>query len=370
MKHHAALTRRSGVALVALALAGALLLTFTNNAGAVTVPNILLASAADYSVLGGQSVTNAGNTTMHENLGVSPGLDAAITGFPPGQVLAPGVKAVAAAAQAQLDLTDAFVKASNRPVTAIKGPDLSGLTLQGGVYHAAARAALILPVDGVLTLDGEGKANTVFIFQTDTTLTTFPRSRVRVINGAQECNVYWEVLSSANLGSSSTFVGNLMALTTITMQDDVTVHGRALARNGSVTLINDHFTPPTCATSLPTTTTSSIAGPATTAPPGLGTTLPGGGTTPTLPGGGPAPTLPGGAPAPTLPGSGVPGGGVTTTTLGLTVGIVGPPRTGVAPLPPQGFPWPAFAFMGVAVATMTTVSLRRRMRHSNAQPIG
>jgi hypothetical protein len=213
--------------------------------------------------------------------------------------------------------------------------NLTGLTLQGGVYAGPSKAALLLP--GTLTLDGAGNPNTVFIFQTNSSLITGSGSTVSLINGAQECNVFWQVLSSATLGSGSTFVGNIFALTSIFMQANVTVHGRALARNGEVTLINDHFTNPTCATSLPTTTTSPNAG----APaPGATTTLPGSATT--------------------LPGAG-PGVGATTTTLGLTVGIVGPPVTGVAPLPTHSFPWSAALIAGVSGLTLTGVVVRRRI---------
>ena len=350
---HTAIARKGGVALTALVLMGALLLTFANTAGAAIVPNVLLGTAANYSVLAGPSVTNVGLTTMNQDLGVSPGLAAGITGFPPGLVNVPGVVDVPGAAQAQLDLTAAFTDAAARPVTAIQPANLSGLTLQGGVYHATARAALLLP--GTLTLDGANNPNTVFVFQTDTTLTTGSGSRVNLINGAQECNVYWEVLSSANLGSGSTFVGNILALTSITMQDNVTVHGRALARNAGITLINDHFTAPTCATVLPPTTT-------TTALPGAGgpTTVPGGGvTTSTIAGGGAGPGTPGGG-----------AGGATTTTLGLTVGILGPPRTGVAPLPANHFPWPALLLFGVAGAATTGFVVRRRVHAAGAPPNG
>ncbi len=87
-------------------------------------------------------------------------------------------------------------------------------------------------------------------------------STVTLINGAQECNVFWQVGSSATLGTGSVFVGNILALTSISVKNGVTVHGRALARNGAVTLINDTFTKPTCATSTPVTTTVPAAPPA------------------------------------------------------------------------------------------------------------
>jgi Ice-binding-like len=334
--------RRAGVALFTFALSGALMLMFAGSAGAAIVANVPMGTAANYSVLGGQSVTNAGLTTMHEDLGVSPGPTTAITGFPPGLVILPGVLDNPDAAQAQLDLTAAYDNTANRgTLTGTTGSDLSGQTLQGGVYAGTTSPKAALGLTGTLTLDGAGNPNTVFIFQTDSTLITGSGSVVRLINGAQECNVYWQVLSSATLGSGSTFVGNILALTTITMQDNVTVHGRALARNGSVTLINDHFTTPTCATSLtpPTTTT-----PSTTTAPGAGT--------------------PGAVTTSTAPASGTSGGGsgVTPTTLGLTVGIVGPPRTGVAPLPAHHLPWPALLLAGTGGAATLGFAVRRRLQ--------
>ncbi len=349
MTHRVALARRSGVAVIALALASAIFLVFAHTAGAAIVTNVPMGSTlVTYSVLAGQTVTNAGNSTMPLNLGVSPG--SAIVGFDqpggPGTVGPPGTIDNAAAAQAQLELTTAYDNAHLRTtLTATTGNNLVG-TLQGGIYHASARGPLL--INGTLTLDGNNDPNTVFIFQTDSTLTTASSSVVSLINGAQECNVYWQILSSANLGSSSTFVGNILALTTITMQDSVTVHGRALARNGEVTLINDHFTTPTCATSLPTTT-STPGGAVTTSTAAGGDGV----TTSTAPGGG------GGVTTSTPAG----GGGVTTTSLGLTVGIVGPPRTGVAPLPSGGFSWPAVLSAGVG-ATATAGALARRRLHA------
>jgi hypothetical protein len=352
MTHHVAVVRRSGVTLTALALAGALLLTFASAASAAIVTNVPLGTAGNYSVLGGLGVSNVGNTTMHEDLGIAPGPGTAVTGFPPGLVLAPGVKDNASAAQAQLDLTDAYDDAHLRPtLTGTTPADLSGKTLVGGVYAATAKGALSLT--GTLTLNGQGNPNTVWIFQTNSSLITGSGSVVSLINGAQECNVYWQVLSSATLGSGSTFVGNILALTSISMQDSVTVHGRALARNGSVTLINDHFTTPTCATSL---------APPTTTAPGAGSP-----TTTTTPGGGSGTTVPGSATT-TVPGSGGSGSGSTTTTLGLTVGIVGPPRTGVAPLPTRDFPWPAVMLVGVgSVSTVGLIAKRRMHRHHAPQ---
>ncbi len=327
--------RRSGIALLTVALASVLTFAFSSPANAAIVAKVPLGTAGAYSVLAGQGVTNVGNSTMHQNLGTSP--NPAITGFPPGLVIAPGVVDNGNAAQAQLDLTNAYDNAHLRPtLTGTTGADLSGVQLVGGVYAATAKGPLSLT--GTLTLNGQGDPNTVWIFQTNSSLTTGSGSVVSLINGAQECNVYWQVLSTAVLGSGSTFVGNILALTSINMQAAVTVHGRALARNGSVTLINDHFTNPTCATSLTPPTTTAPVTPTTAVSPGS-----------TIPGGGPAPS----------PGAGA-GAGATTTTLGLTVGILGPPRTGVAPLTKSHFPWSALMIIAFGGATAMGLVVKRR----------
>jgi len=343
MTRHLPNSRRGGALLIASALSSAFLLLFANSASAAIVANVPMGTAANYSVLGGLGVSNTGNTTMHENLGVSPGPTTAVTGFPPGQVLAPGALDNPDAAVAQLDLTTAYDNTHTRgTLTGTTGSELGGQTLVGGVYAATTAPKQPLTITGTLTLDGQGDPNTVWIFQSDSTLITASSSAVQLINGALECNVYWQVLSSATLGSGSTFVGNIFALTSISMQDDVTVHGRALARNGSVTLINDHFTTPTCAPSFtPPSSTS------TTTAPAAG--LPGSVTTSTTRGGGSV-------------------GGVTTTTLGLTVGIVGPPRTGVAPLPTRDFPWPAVLLGATAGAATLAIAARRR-RQGRGGPV-
>ncbi len=338
MELHVPFPRRSRAPLVALGLGAALLLMFANAAGAAVVPKVGLGAAGNFSVLAGAGVTNTGNTTMHMDLGSSP--TPAITGFPPGNVIAPGVTDNAGAAAGQLALTTAYNDAHNRSLTATTTADLSGRTLVGGVYAATAKGPLSLT--GTVTLNAQGDPNTVWIFQTDSTLITGSGSVVSLINGAQECNVYWQVLTSATLGSTSTFVGNILANTSITMDNGVSVHGRALARSGDVTLINDHFTNPTCATSLTPPTT----------------TAPGGGSATST-------SVPGSGAFPTLPGAGGNGTGSTTTSLGLTIGLVGPPVTGVAPLPSHPFPWALVVGVTVAGAAATGIVVRRRgTRHS------
>jgi hypothetical protein len=175
-----------------------------------------------------------------------------------------------AAATAQLDLTAAYIEAAARPLNETVTSDLTGLTLVGGVYAGPAKSPLTLA--GNLTLDGAGDPNSVFIFQTDSTLITASGSTVTLINGAQQCNVFWQVGSSATLGTGSTFVGTILALTSISVTTGVTVQGRALARNGAVTLDTDTFNTPTCDLSAPTTTTTTSGATTTTAASGASTT--------------------------------------------------------------------------------------------------
>jgi type VI secretion system secreted protein VgrG len=245
------------------------------------VPTVNLGTAANFSVLGGQTVTNTGPSVLANSVGVSPG--SAIVGFPPGIVQPPGTieAATPVAAQAQADSTAAYGDAFSRPLNQTVTSDLTGLTLVGGVYAGPSKSPLSLP--GTLTLDGEGNPNSVFIFQTDSTLITGPGSTVSLINGAQACNVFWQIGSSATLDTGSTFVGNILALTTITVADSVTVVGRALAQTGEVTLINDTFTQVPCDLAQVTTTTTTVAATTTTAVGGPTTTSPGSGTGTTTP---------------------------------------------------------------------------------------
>ncbi|MDP9493801.1 MAG: ice-binding family protein [Actinomycetota bacterium] len=259
------------MSLIAFVMAAASLLIVEDTANAAIVPTVPLGTSAAFSVLGAQTVTNTGDTVLAGSVGVSPGPD--VVGFPPGIVQPPGTieETTPVAASAQADSTAAYLNAQGRPINATTTNDLSGLTLVGGVFEAPSQGPLSLT--GTLTLDGEGDPNSVFIFQTDSTLITGSGSVVALINGAQECNVFWQVGSSATLGSGSTFVGNILALTTISLQANVTVHGRALAQTGEVTLIDDTFTQPLCDLSAPTTTTAA-GGATTTAAGGTGTTGP------------------------------------------------------------------------------------------------
>jgi hypothetical protein len=229
----------SRAALLAVASLVALALLATNALAAQ--PPVGLGTADSFAVLAGQTVTNTGPTTINGDLGVMPG--SAIPGFPPGKVNGAIHAADAVALQAQSDLTTAFNDAAGRTPPALLSADLSGLTLTAGVYKAPGALGLT----GALTLDAQGDPNAVFIFQAASTLITASASHVNMINGAQPCNVFWQVGSSATFGTTSVFVGTVMALTSISLNNGVTLQGRALARNGSVTLINDTITAAHCA---------------------------------------------------------------------------------------------------------------------------
>jgi Ice-binding-like len=154
--------------------------------------------------------------------------------------------------------------AGEGPTTAIAA-DLAGQTLAPGVYNSASSIGL----SGALTLNGGGNPNAIFVFQAGSALTTGSASQINLINGAQSCNVFWQVGSSATLGTGSTFRGTIIALTSITVTTGVTVDGRVLARNGAVTLDTDTITRPTCAavaaTTAATKTTAAAAATTTTA---------------------------------------------------------------------------------------------------------
>jgi uncharacterized repeat protein (TIGR01451 family) len=219
-----------------LVVAMAALIGVRSSASAATAP-VLLGTAASFAVLAGSTVTNTGPTTINGDLGLSPGTS--VTGFPPGQVNGSTYVADSVALEAQTDLTAAYNDAAARPVTATVPVELGGTTLTPGVYNSAAGT---FGITGTLTLDAQGDPNAVFIFQAASTLITAAASNVTLINGAQASNVFWVVGSSATLGTDSTLQGTVMALASITVTTGTSIDGRALARNGAVTLDSDTIT--------------------------------------------------------------------------------------------------------------------------------
>jgi hypothetical protein len=249
--------RRCTTAVTAVAITATMVLlggiVGVPSAGAAQPP-VAMGTAAPFSVLGGQTVTNTGASVINGNLGLYPGTS--ITGFPPGVLNGVQHATDAVALQAQSDLTTAYDSAAGRtPVTV--DPVLDNQNLVAGVYKAAAAQSLT----GTLTLNGQNNTNAVFIFQAGSTLTTASNSTVQLINGAQWCNVYWQVGSSATLGTTTTFVGTVMALTSATLNTGANVTGRILARNGAVTLDTNTITQPVgCAASTTTSTTATPSG--------------------------------------------------------------------------------------------------------------
>ena len=248
--------RSRGIGPLLLGLVAALV--FASSARAATpVP---LGTAEPFAVLAGSTVTNTGPTVINGDLGLSPGT--AVTGFPPGTVNGSQHVTDAVAAQAQTDLTTAYNNAAGQAPTGTVSADLGGQRLAPGVYRSASSLGLT----DALTLDAQGDANAVFIFQAGSTLTTASASSVNLVNGAQACNVFWQVGSSATLGTASNFRGSILALTSITVTTGATVDGRLLARNAAVTLDTNSITRSRCAGATQSPTPTPTATPDRTAP--------------------------------------------------------------------------------------------------------
>lgn len=204
-----------------------------------------LGTADSFAVLAGAGVTNTGPSVINGDLGTSP--TPAVTGFggaPNGTVNGATHQADALAAQAQADLTTAYNNAAGQGPPNTLATELGGQTLTPGVYDSESGT---FGITGTLTLNGQGDPDAVFIFKTASTLIGASSSQVLTINGAQPCHLFWQVGSSATLGTDSAFAGNILALESIQLNSGVTVLGRLLARNASVTLINDTVTRADCA---------------------------------------------------------------------------------------------------------------------------
>jgi hypothetical protein len=283
----------TGVAFLTLAAFG------TQSAMAAQA-TVNLGTSSTYAVLAGSAITNTGATVIGGNIGISPGTS--ITGFPPG-TQSSGTTNVADGASlgAENDLITASNDAAGRtPFNTVSG-DLGGSTLVAGVYKSTSSMGLT----GTVTLNGGGDLDSVFIFEVGSTLTTASSSTVALENGAQACNVFWQVGSSATLGTTTNFAGSILATTSITLDTGATINGRALALGGAVTMDDNTITVPTC--SLATTTTTSVGSTTTT------TTAPGSTTTTTTAVGSTTTTTPGSATTTTSLAS-----GVTTTLAALT----------------------------------------------------
>ncbi len=199
---------------------------------ASSVQASILGSADAFGVLGASTVTNTGPSVVDQDLGVWPGT--AITGFPPGVVLGTIHNDDAVAMQAQADALTGFnFLAGLARTQTLTGQDLGGLTLDAGVYFFATSAQMT----GQLTLDFQGMSNVMIVFQIGSTLTTASASSVLVINPGSNDQVYWQVGSSATLGTTTAFYGNVIAAQSITLNTGATINcGRAIALNAAVTM--------------------------------------------------------------------------------------------------------------------------------------
>jgi hypothetical protein len=236
-------------------------LAFAGTAGAAT--QVPLGASEPFAVLAGTTVTNTGPSIINGDLGISPGaactgLPAPCTGGGPGVVNGTIHSADTTSGAAQVDLTAAYLNAAGQPVTATIPTELGGSTIFPGVYDSAAGD---FGITGTVTLDGQGNPNAVFIFKTASTLVTAAgNSNVSLVNGAQSCNVFWQVGSSATLGTNTTFRGNILALTAITATTGAVVDGRLLARNAAVTMDTNTVTRARCAADAapPTVTITNV----------------------------------------------------------------------------------------------------------------
>ena len=207
----------------------------TTGAGSTVAPlliNTLMGVSSTYSALAGSTLTNTGNSGVYGDLGVSSGTS--VTGFPPGIVFNGSIHSNdASAIQGQVDLTSAYNYAvAQTGAIDLTGQNLGGLTLAPGVYKYTSTAQLT----GILTLDGGNNPNAQWIFQIGSTLTTAASSFVGMIKGGVPGNVIWQVGTSATLGASTAFMGNILANASITLTTSSSVDGRLFARTGAITL--------------------------------------------------------------------------------------------------------------------------------------
>ncbi|WP_393059086.1 ice-binding family protein [Streptomyces sp. LN549] len=230
--------------------------TPTRATAATLVP---LGTAESFAVLAGSTVTNDGFSVVTGDVGVHPGSD--VTGFPPGLVAGGTIhEADGVAMQAKADLVTAYDNAFGQPTQFNLSAAPVNPTLVQGTYAVTSGLGL----NGTWTLDAQNNPDAVWVFKIPAGLTTASSSSVVLQNGAQACNVFWVTDESATLGTDSNFVGTLMALTSITVTNGTTIQGRALARNGAVTLDDNVITRPMCDDTTTTTTGDAATGDAAT----------------------------------------------------------------------------------------------------------
>jgi hypothetical protein len=229
MSDKKSLAKTSIVLMVLVALAVATITTgVAHAADQAPVP---LGTAANFGVLAATTVTSTGATTVQGDLGLYPG--SSVTGFPPGTVTGTQHINDTVAALAQADLTTAYNDLAGRTGATNVSGNIGGQTLTPGLYKSTSSLEIS---SGDLTLDAQGNASAIFIFQIASTLTTTTDRKVILTGSANAFNVFWQVGSSATIGTNSTFKGNILAYASITVTSGAMLEGRALARTGAVTL--------------------------------------------------------------------------------------------------------------------------------------
>jgi len=237
-------TNKIFVALAALSIGSAILITGCKKDDpdtnlvviplqTIPMPSVALAGAADFALLAGSAITSTGATNITGDIGLSPGTS--IGGFPPGVVVGTTRINDALATQAKLDATIAYDDLAGRTSTDIVtlSGNIGGLTLTPGLYKSTSTLAIS---SGDLTFDAKGNENAVFIIQIASSLTTTSGRQVFLTGGALASNIYWQVGSSATFGTTSVFIGTVIAMQSVTFNTGASLNGRALARTGGISM--------------------------------------------------------------------------------------------------------------------------------------
>jgi hypothetical protein len=258
---------RPAILLGVIGLLAPMSLLFVSNAGAAASA-VPLGTTSGFGVLAGAGITNTGPTTINGDIGSYP--TTSISGTGSMTINGTNQGGDGLTQQAKTDLVTAYNNAAGQGPTTPITADLGGQTLVPGVYNSASSVGLT----GTLTLNGGGDPSAVFIFQAGSTLTTASASQIVLANGTQACNVFWQVGSSATLGTGSSFLGTVLAAQSITVTTGVTIDGRVLAQNGAVTLDTDTISAPSCTTptTAGTATSTTVAAPTATAAQALAAT--------------------------------------------------------------------------------------------------
>ena len=254
----------AGVALALLLCAASFSLLNTSTTSAQSgVPR---GTTTTFAILAGQAVTSTGLSVVNGDVGISPGT--ALTGFPPGVITGAQHLGDPVAAQALADAQVEYAYLDGLPCdTNLTGTDLGGRTLKPGVYCFDSSAQLT----GTLILDAQGSCDSLFVFQTGSTLTTAVASEIIVINNpcAANCrgggNVFFQVGSSATIGTGSQFVGNIVANTSVTLNFNASVSGSVFGLIGAVTLDSNQVS--ACGANIPPPTPTPTPNPSPTATP-------------------------------------------------------------------------------------------------------